>query len=97
MYSHNLKLEYLCDPVLGFTLADTYLIILDFFLPSSLHLTFLCDYITIPHQCFDISSPTLCVHYGPLGSKQQGQGVKRPKQMVGLYSNGGGVVEGKRA
>lgn len=38
----------------------TYLIILDSLCLYSLLLTFLCDYITIPHQCSDISLPNLC-------------------------------------
>lgn len=35
------------------------------------------------------------VHYRPRESKQQGQEVQRPKQAVGLHSNGGGFGEGQ--
>lgn len=79
--ARNLKPEDQCDSIL------------DSFPPSSLLLTFLCDYITIPHQCSDISLPTLCVHYWPWGSKQQGHGVQRPKQAGGLHLNIKGVEE----
>lgn len=83
--SHNLKPEDQCDSTL------------DSFPPSSLLLTFLWDYITIPHQCSDISSPILCVRYWPCGSRQQGHRVQRSKQASSLHLNIGCVGEEKEA